>query len=221
MRVGISAAVVVLLLLPTTVFCLGLPSDEPETMPSSTVFLSLLAVALLQGVQATPLSTHPYDTRARSSFAVAPLYTEEHPHGTVNNSYIVMLRHDIAPELMDNHMNFLQLAHSENPLVGDNDLSDGLRHVYNGQVKGYAGRFSENTIERIRQMPEVDYVEKDQIVRTTESTTQIGAPWVSHFTFIWSYLKRHLITCACMIGSRPYFSSPEARLLDFHQVPFR
>lgn len=156
-------------------------------MPSTTVFLSLLAVALVQGVQATPLSTHPYDTRARSSFAQAPLLVEHHPHGTVNNSYIVMLRHDIAPELMDNHMNFLQLAHSESPLVESNGLSDGLRHIYNGQIKGYAGRFSESTIERIRQMPEVDYVEKDQIVRTTESATQIGAPWVSHFTFICSY----------------------------------
>ncbi|KAK7691286.1 hypothetical protein QCA50_004679 [Cerrena zonata] len=143
-------------------------------MPSSTVFLSLLAVALVQGVQATPLSTHPYDTAARSSFAVAPLLADQHPHGTVNNSYIVMLKRDIAPELMDNHMNFLQLTQVENPLVSD---SDGLRHVYNGHVKGYAGLFSENAIERIRQMPEVDYVEKDQIVRTTESATQIGAPW--------------------------------------------
>ena len=162
-------------------------------MPSTTVFLSLLAVALVQGVQATPLSTHPYDTRARSSFAQAPLLVEHHPHGTVNNSYIVMLRHDIAPELMDNHMNFLMQTHQEHPLVADDSLETGLRHVWDSHIKGYAGTFSEKVIERIRQMPEVDYVEKDQIVRTLEverynefevekHATQKGAPWVSRVT---------------------------------------
>lgn len=151
-------------------------------MPS--VFLTLLAVAL--GAAATPLSTNPHDVpRGRSQFSVAPMLFAEHPHGTVNGSYIVMLKPQTGSELLQNHMNFVQFAHQQS-LAGSDDIA-GLRHVYDGHVKGYAGMFKEDVIERIRALPEVDYVERDQIVHTLEiepsvSTrkTQTGAPWVSH-----------------------------------------
>ena len=149
------------------------------------VFLTLLTVAL--GAAATPLSTNPHDVpRERSMFSMAPLHIDEHPHGSVNNSYIVMLKPKTGVDVMQNHMNFVQFAHQESQLAGD-DLVGGLRHVYDSHVKGYSGAFSEAVIDRIRQLPEVDYVEKDQIVRTLEIdapfdgsvTTQNGAPWVS------------------------------------------
>ncbi|KAL4245065.1 Alkaline protease 1 [Abortiporus biennis] len=93
------------------------------------------------------------------------------------------LLHDTPMELMTNHLNFLQLAHAEQPYVGEQELS-GLRHVYDGHIKGYAGSFSEDTIDRIRQMPEVDFVELDQIVKTQKQVLQKSAPWglarVSH-----------------------------------------
>ncbi|KZT03928.1 uncharacterized protein LAESUDRAFT_728628, partial [Laetiporus sulphureus 93-53] len=87
---------------------------------------------------------------------------------------------------MRNHLNFLQSVHEAYPLMDDTD--GGLTHVYDGHIKGYAGKFSEGTVHRIRQMPEVDYVELDQIVRTMEIDaeveieankveTQKGAPW--------------------------------------------
>ena len=123
--------------------------------------------------------------RGRSPYALAPLLVEEHPHGTVDNSYIVMLKSHTSPLLMENHMNFLMQTHQEHPLVADDSLETGLRHVWDSHIKGYAGTFSEKVIERIRQMPEVDYVEKDQVVRTLEVPnafndvkTQNGAPWV-------------------------------------------
>ena len=153
------------------------------TMPA--LYLTLLAVAL--GAAASPLSTNPHDvSHGRSMFKVAPLFVEEHPHGTVNNSYIVMLKPKTGAEVLQNHMNFVQFAHQENPLAGD-ELATGLRHVYDGHVKGYAGMFNEAVIDRIRQLPEVDYVEMDQIVRTLEIEpilevtgvkTQNNAPWV-------------------------------------------
>ena len=68
---------------------------------------------------------------------------------------------------------------------GTVDGVDGVKHIYDGHVKGYAGAFSDAVIDRIRQLPEVDYVEKDQIVRTldiepviTGYKTQGNAPWV-------------------------------------------
>ena len=148
------------------------------------VFLSLLAVVL--GVTATPLSTSPYDIPSeRSQYSSAPLLVAEHPHGTVNNSYIVMLKKHTTPMLLQNHMNFLQQTHEENPLVAEDAAFTGLRHIWDSHIKGYAGTFSEQVIDAIRQMPEVDYVEMDQIVRTLDMNvtsahdTQIGAPWVS------------------------------------------
>jgi cerevisin len=52
----------------------------------------------------------------------------------------------------------------------------GIHHVYDRILKGYAGRFSDITIDRIRSMPKVAYVERDQVVLAQE--TQSGAPWV-------------------------------------------
>ena len=146
----------------------------------------VLAVAL--SASASPLSTNPHALpRAGSPLAVAPLFVDEHPHGTVNNSYIVMLKPNVTPALLTNHMNFVSNVHANSDFAGDD--AAGLRHVYDSHVKGYAGTFSEDVVDAIRQMPEVDYVERDQMVRTLDidvglgsdsQTIQKGAPWVSY-----------------------------------------
>jgi len=38
------------------------------------------------------------------------------------------------------------------------------------------GKFTDRVLQRIREMPEVDYVERDQIARTQD--VQTSAPWV-------------------------------------------
>ena len=43
-----------------------------------------------------------------------------------------------------------------------------MTHIYDTHIKGYAGKFTENTIDRIREMPEVDFVERDQLVEAVE-----------------------------------------------------
>ncbi|KAI0250070.1 peptidase S8/S53 domain-containing protein [Lactifluus subvellereus] len=138
----------------------------------SITFLSLsLAVSTL----ATPLSTsHHYDFRQGSPFVLAPVLTAEHeaPHGLVNNSYIVVLKRDLPLAAIDNHYNFLHAAHAEDPLLED---GSGIHHVFDSHIKGYAGKFSDRVLQRIREMPEVDYVERDQIVKTQD--TQKAAPW--------------------------------------------
>lgn len=161
------------------------PSSETTIIMPSVLATSLVALSLAAVGYATPLSTHPYELpRERASLSFAPLVAADHPHGTVNNSYIVMLRDDLPSALMQNHFNFLQNVQQAHPLM--DDLEGGLRHVYDGHIKGYSGKFSEGTVERIRQMPEVEYIEMDQIVRTLEIDagaegvkTQKGAPWVS------------------------------------------
>ncbi|KAF5383498.1 hypothetical protein D9757_006134 [Collybiopsis confluens] len=141
---------------------------------------SLLAVSLASTALASPLSTSSYNTATRRlDFVPAPLYEEGHIHGTVNNSYIVVMRKDFqSPVLLNNHLNFLQTKHIESPHVGENS---GLRHVYEF---GYAGYFHDDVIDQVRALPEVDYVERDQIVRISDEVldqpdvvVQKGAPW--------------------------------------------
>ncbi|KAI0002288.1 peptidase S8/S53 domain-containing protein [Russula compacta] len=137
--------------------------------------VSLLSLSLVVSSLATPLSTsHHYDVRQGSSVVLAPIRTAEHeaPHGLINDSYIVMFKKDVPLAALDNHYNFLQVAHTEDPHFGDDS---GLRHVYDSHVKGYAGKFTDRVLQRIREMPEVDYVERDQIVKTQE--IQTSAPW--------------------------------------------
>ena len=158
-------------------------------MSPSFLSISLVAVSLVSAAYAKPLSTYADGVpRERSPIALAPLHVAEHPYGTVNDSYIIMLKDGVAPSLMQNHLNFVANVHESSAGLMDNFL-EGLTHVYDGHVKGYAGKFAESTIERIREMPEVESVELDQVVRTmdidvSESPilTQKGAPWVSSYS---------------------------------------
>jgi len=143
---------------------------------------SLLAAVLAPAVLATPLSTNSYNILNEPQLKVAPLMVSDHPHGTINNSYIVVLRDDIPQAMMQNHLNFLQMTHTSDLLLS-HGFAEGVRHIYDGHLKGYAGEFTESVIEQVRRMPEVSFVEKDQIVRTTDIDTQIGSPWVSTSAF--------------------------------------
>ncbi|KAK0196065.1 peptidase S8/S53 domain-containing protein [Armillaria mellea] len=116
---------------------------------------------------------------SRSSLGLAPLIEDGHVHGTINDSYIVVLK-DGHSMMLQNHLNFLQMTHQSDALA---DQFDGLRHVYDTHMMGYSGQFSPSTIEELRKAPEVDFIEKDQIVKTLEietvdgSSVQRGAPW--------------------------------------------
>jgi cerevisin len=62
------------------------------------------------------------------------------------------------------------------------DIFHGLKHTYNiaGGLMGYSGHFDEDTIEQIRQHPDVELIEKDQEVHTLGSDsgeTEKNSPW--------------------------------------------
>jgi cerevisin len=131
---------------------------------------ALAAISLTSTTFSKPLSPNAGTT-------LAPLVESNHVHGSINNSYIVMLKNDLPAAILATHMNFLETAHAANPFTGE-DVS-GVQQVYDGHITGYAGRFAPGVVDQIRHMPEVAYVEKDQIVKTQEVTTQKSAPWVS------------------------------------------
>ncbi|KAK2463051.1 hypothetical protein APHAL10511_004706 [Amanita phalloides] len=137
--------------------------------------LSVIAVSLAASSLATPLSTSPLLAPSRdSSIGIAPLVAPEHVYGTISNSYIVVFKDGVSSDLRDNHLNFLMSVNQAEPLLGG---GSGITHVYNGPLMGYAGKFSDRAIDEIRAKPEVDFVERDQVVRTQNTTLQTGATW--------------------------------------------
>ena len=174
---------------------------------------SLLAISIAASAFATPLSTHSVVQTDHSPLTLAPLVVSDHPHGTVNNSYIVMLKDNLPSLLMQNHINFLMAAHDADPLVGD-DMA-GISQIYEGHIKGYAGRFTTNVLDQIRRMPEVAYVEKDQIVRIQE--TQRSAPWVSYLYLIPTCRPAASQQCS-FIGPCSHKPSRKTHLWHFLQI---
>ncbi|KAF7306691.1 hypothetical protein MIND_00460800 [Mycena indigotica] len=85
----------------------------------------------------------------------------------------------VQREITERRQQLLAKAiHDAAPLADD---VFSISHVYE-HTNGYAGRFSQLAVEHLRTMPEVDFIERDQVVRIQE--TQKLAPWglarVSH-----------------------------------------
>jgi cerevisin len=136
---------------------------------------ALVAVSV---VVASPLSTNPLVGPRQATtpqMPLAPVLTPETP-ALINDSYIVKFKRDVDTQMILSHLNFLEGAHNDDPLAGDDS---GLNHVYNSPIiKGYSGSFTQQTIERIRAQPEVEYIEQEQVVYALGHETQRNAPWV-------------------------------------------
>ncbi|KAG8905065.1 serine protease [Tulasnella sp. 403] len=120
---------------------------------------------------ATPLSTSYNVERSTSNqhIALAPLHRSTQPENHIDDSYIIVLKDGID---LTTHTAVVQGMHTEDALNSD---GSGLTHVYDGPIKGYAGRFGNTTVAKIRAMAEVDYIEHDQLVWATE--IERSAPW--------------------------------------------
>ena len=140
------------------------------------MLLSFYLSILITTVVATTSPAHHDIPSQRFPLALAPFYTlqAEHQDQAVNNSYIVVLKDDLSTFATDNHFNLLQAINEEDPLIVD--VPTGISQVYNSYLKGYAGRFTDAVVQRIREMPEVSFIEQDSIVRAFE--TQHSATWV-------------------------------------------
>ncbi|KAG9086218.1 serine protease, partial [Ceratobasidium sp. 392] len=140
------------------------------------VTLGLLVVPAL----GTPLSTSTEPlARGLTGLNLAPVVS--HPsaeQALIPNQYIVVLKPEATVKDIHAHTLLVQEHHEAADPFAD---SPALTHVYDGDLKGYAGKFSDNTLDKIRALPEVDYVERDQVVYAiTEPATQSvqkGAPW--------------------------------------------
>ncbi|KAI0791170.1 serine protease [Abortiporus biennis] len=81
-------------------------------------------------------------------------------------SYIVKLKDNVAK---DHHLAWL-IQHLN---------GDSVTHTewQKDTLNGFAGRFSENTLNLLRSSPDVEYISEDGIVSINAVTTQTNAPW--------------------------------------------
>ncbi|GAA5955255.1 hypothetical protein JCM3765_003260 [Sporobolomyces pararoseus] len=135
------------------------------------------------------------------SSSVSPYEVDSH---IVRDSYIVVLEDDLAsPEVEDHHaqveaiheadtrINLLKAAdEASSPRSSSSRKHHGVKHKFHiggnkhghrrnayksKQLKGYTGSFSESTLDAIRAMKGVKYVERDSLVKTLELEKM--APW--------------------------------------------
>ena len=95
----------------------------------------------------------------------------------IKDSYIVVLKEDLSSVLP------FHLKHLDNFLAGQpiqkrslGGFLEGVAHHFTiGDLKGYAGTFSHETLEWIRRNPAVSFVERDSVVKVMD--LEKGAPW--------------------------------------------
>ncbi|KAI0509184.1 peptidase S8/S53 domain-containing protein [Xylaria bambusicola] len=112
----------------------------------------------------------------------------------IPNSYIIKFKDHVTAASASEHHSWVQKIHGERenermelrkrgqiPLIDDVvDVFTGLKHTLKigTGFLGYAGHFDDAVIEEVRKHPDVEYIEKDQIVYALETPeTEKSAPW--------------------------------------------
>lgn len=125
--------------------------------------------------------------------ALAQINTLSH---IIRDSYIIVLQDHLEPHHVEAHHAQVAALHSSDAsmraLQSADDATldvpalEGVVHKYSIGKKarsgkkalvGYAGKFSESSVDAIRAMEGVKYVERDSVVYASE--IERGAPWVS------------------------------------------
>ncbi|CAN6635398.1 subtilisin-like protease 3 [Trichomonascus vanleenenianus] len=161
--------------------------------------LAVLSQALVIPTDASALQAFresaeqaPFD----KGFDIAPLMTSPTAaQQAIEDSYIIVFKDHVDEKLAAKHHLWVNTVHEEAMKHMKRDgsggflndgIAPGLKDVFaiGEKFKGYAGRFTKDTVEAIRRHEAVAFVEKDSRVFASEFETQNGAPWglarVSH-----------------------------------------
>ncbi|KAI9498728.1 peptidase S8/S53 domain-containing protein [Zychaea mexicana] len=113
-----------------------------------------------------------------SDAELAPLFHSPEAE-TISDSYIVVLKDHVDMTAAQSHCHWVSsFAKRDESLIEylDADAAAGIKLTYDSPGwRGYAGKFSPETLHHIRSSPEVAYVEKDSIMYASE--LQRNAPW--------------------------------------------
>jgi len=95
---------------------------------------------------------------------------------TIGDHYIVVLKKSLSERQIEEHHNLLANFLAQHGGLVDDGGENQLRHVYEMDgLRGYAGKFTEEVLDQVRQSEEVEFVERDSTVYATD--LQTGAPW--------------------------------------------
>ncbi|KAG0004892.1 serine protease [Entomortierella chlamydospora] len=134
------------------------------------MLLKLSAVALFMASSAVAFPSFIQSERLAPIFS--PLDAD-----IVPDSYFVVFKSGVRAS---EHSAWIRDLHQRDISINGvwDDFTSGVKHVYDmGSFQGVAGRFRSDVLDEIRKNPDVDYIERDQIVYTSEITTQNRAPW--------------------------------------------
>jgi cerevisin len=110
----------------------------------------------------------------------------------IPGSYIVVFKKHVDSDVAAAHHSWVQDIHGQQTGRMDlkkrflglefgfgEELYAGLKDTFNiaGSLMGYSGHFHEDTIEEIRNHPDVEYIERDSEVHTLEDAVERNAPW--------------------------------------------
>jgi len=127
----------------------------------------LLLLLVIPSVFTSP-TAQPLVSHLTSATLQAPLLSAENVE-LIPDQYMIVLKKGLDPQEIEDHHNLLAEMIKSSP-------QSGLIHVYEmADLNGYAGTFPQDTIDAIRQLPHVDFVEQDQVVYALD--TQKNAPW--------------------------------------------
>ncbi|KAG0202806.1 serine protease [Mortierella sp. GBA30] len=134
------------------------------------MLLKLSAVALFMASSAVALPSFIHSER------LAPIVSSMDAD-VVPDSYVVVFKNGVRA---NDHSGWVHNLHKRDLSVNGiwDNIASGVKHVYDmGTFQGIAGRFRPDVLEEIRKNPDVDFIERDQILYASEISTQNRAPW--------------------------------------------
>ena len=94
----------------------------------------------------------------------APLLTpRSEAESLIADKYIVKFKDASALSALENALSILP--------------EDDVEHVFKNTFRGFSGHLDEETLNVLRDHPDVDFIEQDAIVTLEAYVTQPGAPW--------------------------------------------
>ncbi|KAF9130839.1 serine protease [Mortierella sp. 14UC] len=107
---------------------------------------------------------------------LAPLISSSNAD-VVPDSYIIVFKDGVRA---NDHSAWATSLHKRDLSANGiwDNIASGVKHVYDmGSFQGLAGRFRPDVLDEIRKNPDVDYIERDQLVYASEIKIQNRAPW--------------------------------------------
>ncbi|KAG0030630.1 serine protease [Podila clonocystis] len=132
------------------------------------MLMKLSAVALFLASSAVAFPSFGYTEK------LAPIITAAEAD-VIPDSYFVVFKNGVRA---NDHSAWVHNLHKRDMSVNGiwDNITSGVKHVYDmGEFQGIAGRFRPDVLDEIRKNPDVDYIERDQVVYASE--TQRNAPW--------------------------------------------